>query len=70
MPKTKPEDYAETLFFYEGKDPEGFVEEIKQRFGFDPSKDESWCWKCGRYSFVCPSEIDDDELRYDYPLGT
>lgn len=28
--------------FYEGEDPQGFVEEIKSEFGFDPSADELW----------------------------
>lgn len=31
------------LIFYEGDDPEGFVSEIKARFGFDPSlNNPSW----------------------------
>jgi hypothetical protein len=39
--------------FYEGDDPDGFVGEIKERFGFDPS--EAYWWQAHR-SFVCPPE--------------
>jgi hypothetical protein len=28
--------------FYEGNDPEGFVAEMKETFGFDPSEDRHW----------------------------
>jgi hypothetical protein len=57
--------------FYEGDNPKEFVEEMKARYGFDPSRDNSyWNEKCG-YSFHCPASVVDEiyEGRL-YPLGS
>lgn len=64
--------------FYEGDDPEGFVKEIKAKFGFDPTKSKSqgywegtpWNTESG-YCFHCPAEYLDEIYGDDkYPMGS
>ena len=57
--------------FYEGDDPKGFVREIKEKFGFNPSKGNPHWNKHGGYQFLCPAEHLD--AIYDsrkYPMGS
>ena len=65
------------FIFYEGDNPEAFVKEIKRKFGFDPSKNESWGeviddGKGGSftsYGFHCPAEHLDAIYGNDkYPM--
>ncbi len=59
------------LIFYEGDDPQGFVEEIKAKFGFDPSKDNSGWDEEGGYSFFCPGDhLDAIYGVSKYPMGS
>src|SRR3954465_4102833 len=60
--------------FYEGDDPQGFVAEIKERFGFDPSRDPRWAEPIPMsdigpgfisYAFHCPARLL-DELYGEY----
>lgn len=66
--------------YYEGDDPQAFVEEIKQRFGFDPSeigaihhwtgeRFDGWTEERG-YCFLCPAEYLDAIYGGDYPMGS
>mgnify|MGYP001617856475 CR=1 FL=1 len=64
--------------YYEGDDPQGFIEEMKAKFGFDPSKDNpDWGeeynedgeqWKS--YGFFCPVEHLDEIYSGTYPMGS
>lgn len=65
--------------YYEGVDPDGFVAEIKSKFGFDPSKNnprwnEPWFDAEGdgprSYSFYCPAEYLDEIYSDKYPMGS
>jgi hypothetical protein len=63
--------------FYEGNDPEGFVTEIKAKFGFDPSKSKpqgvwaSFGWnKADGYCFFCPPEHLNAIYGGEYPMGS
>lgn len=60
--------------YYEGNDPKGFIKEIKAKFGFDPSKDNShWGEKHDgwiSYSFHCPVEHLDEIYGGQYPMGS
>jgi hypothetical protein len=69
------------FIFYEGDDPEGFVEEIKAAFGFDPSVDENWGRKtypdgdpvdpANMWKFHCPPEHLDAIYGNDrFPMGS
>ena len=61
------------FIYYEGNNPEAFVEEIKRKFGFDPSKDNP---KWGEvisvsYGFHCPAEyLDAIYGGSKYPMGS
>ena len=66
------------IIFYEGDDPEGFVKEIKERFGYDiMAHTYGWTKEDDRnhfneedgYSFHCPPEIL-DEVYTQYPMGS
>jgi hypothetical protein len=57
--------------FYEGNEPEAFTEEIKQKFGFDPSEDNpKWNREEG-FAFWCPGRLM-DAIYGDskYPMGS
>jgi hypothetical protein len=41
--------------YYEGDDPQAFADEIKTKFGFDPSENNP-LWKYG-FSFHCPAHL-------------
>jgi hypothetical protein len=65
--------------YYEGDDPTGFVQEIKDKFGFDPSASESWGEMYPddeggedlvNYSFDCPAHLLDQIYGGDYPMGS
>ena len=71
--------------FYEGDDPEGFAEQIKAEFGFNPREDHRWGrtlmhgpdgedWEdpLGRsYAFHCPPEHLDAIYGNDrFPMGS
>jgi hypothetical protein len=67
--------------FYEGETPEAFVGAIKERFNFDPSRDERWGNYIEaddggegfvNYSFLCPSHLLDDSYGSGspYPMGS
>jgi hypothetical protein len=63
------------FIFYEGDDPDGFVIEMRQRFGFDPSDDDSWLeWIADNddymYGFHCPARILNDVYGGNYPMGS
>lgn len=44
------------FIFYEGDEPQKFVEEIRTEFGFDPSADEQ-LWRESSHQFYCPPGI-------------
>lgn len=55
--------------FYEGDDPERFVEQIRNEFGFDPSADPDW--NNPDYQFLCPAEHLDAIYGNDrFPMGS
>lgn len=59
--------------FYEGKTPQTFVEEMKHKYGFDPSRGgDNGLWnKENGYQFRCPvSCIDEIYGNGKYPLGS
>lgn len=66
--------------FYEGDNPQEFVEEIKAEFGFDPSADEGWGVHIPgddsypsfySYGFHCPPGILDAVYSSDrWPMGS
>lgn len=66
--------------YYEGDDPQQFVEEIKAEFGFDPSADEDWAFLVPAddrapafysYGFHCPAEHLDEVYGSDrWPMGS
>lgn len=67
--------------FYEGDEPEVFVEQIKKEFGFDPSADEHWGVTFPAvdeydtafvsYAFHCPVEHLDAIYGGDrFPMGS
>lgn len=58
--------------YYEGDDPHHFVREMKNKYGFDPSKNNRrhWC-EGGSWCFLLPGNcIDDVYDRSKYPLGS
>lgn len=61
-------------YFYEGNDPKGFVQEMKDKFNLDLSKDleefeqrsnEDFC-----LTFTCPPQHLHAMYANHYPLGT
>lgn len=56
--------------FYEGSDPKSFIKEMKEKFNFEPNKNnDRWNKKSG-YSFFCPSDLLDKIYNSKYPLGS
>lgn len=67
--------------FYEGEDPDGFANEMVEKFGFDPRKDND-LWGADNdpdedepefrsYQFFIPGEhMDAVYGNHDYPLGS
>jgi hypothetical protein len=55
--------------FYEGDNPEGFAKEMRNKYAFDPKKD-NLNWSDG-YGFWCPSRLLDEVYGSgSYPLGS
>jgi hypothetical protein len=63
-----------SVIYYEGNDPDGFVAEIKEKFGFDPSADDGWLEDFdGRpmLRFFCPARLYDGiYCSGKYPMGS
>jgi hypothetical protein len=70
------------LLYYEGDDPDGFVKEMKEKYGFDPTENisfapfpypnepKSWSKEAG-YLFHCPPEhMNEIYGTGKYPLGS
>lgn len=61
------------FIFYEGHKPEGFIAEIKQRFGFDPVEGNlGWSKEFKEYKsfgFFCPPEHL-DAICTEYPIDS
>lgn len=62
------------FIYYEGKAPKGFVQEIKRKFNFDPSRDPNWGEVINglftSYGFHCPVECLDEIYNGTYPMGS
>lgn len=58
------------MLFYEGNTPEAFVEEMKSKFGFDPSVDPKGSWTRSRMFFCPPEHLDAVYGNATYPLGS
>jgi hypothetical protein len=63
--------------YYEGDDPEGFVRQIRNEFGFDPALDPDWELRIEgdddypSYSFHCPAGLLDDIYGdHRFPMGS
>jgi hypothetical protein len=50
------------FIYYEGEDPDGFVEQIKAEFGFDPSASEGW----GTWIEGTPSTPEGERIQAKY----
>ena len=66
--------------YYEGRDPQGFVEQVKSKYAFDPSKDPAWGQRVepgdghegfDSFSFDCPPRLLNAIYgRLRFPLGS
>lgn len=76
MPREQMKNWRELFpkgrdIYYEGETPKKFAQEIKAKFGFDPSSNNP-CWnKQHGYNFYCPAKyLDAIYGNSKYPLGS
>lgn len=58
------------FIYYDGDKPDEFVKEMKNKFKFDPSKNNDRWSDDGGHCFFCPSYLLDKIYTGEYPLGS
>jgi hypothetical protein len=57
--------------FYEGDNPNAFANEIKEKYGFDPSENNPNWNECSGFNFLCPAKhLDAIYGSRSYPMGS